>query len=605
MRLTLRSREVLAVTAVVLLVVAVTTAAQLAAVARIALRSASDEGTFAARQLFHQSARAMAASRQPPVIALRRDPGVRALLDGIVGYSPTIVYAAIVDRSGRALVHSSPALEDATLPPRESVEAVVGASALTTVTMLFGQPRVYEALLPLQVGDRPFGVVRVGLSTSLIRRELTHTLLRSLALAAGAIVIAVLAGLGVGTMLLRSIRRITEGMERLVRGQYGATVELTGDDELGELAARVNRLGERIQADQSQWQSERAQLAGIINTLEDAVIVLDPGRRVVFSNSAAEDVLARRLDDIGGSTLDAVLPADHPLLGVISDLFEAGQECRSMPLKVPRGDGGTREVAVSSYRIDEGAHAGAGVLALKDLDPVRAVQSLVSYSQKLAALGHLTAGVAHEVRNPLNAMRIHVELLRTRLGSAPRPEVSEPLDVLVGEIQRLDRVVQGFLKFARPQDLRLSRVDVNALLADAARLSSTEAVEAGCIIALDLATGLPGVIADPELLEQAVTNLLVNAIQAMPSGGTVTLASRDGAHGTVEIRVSDEGVGIRPDDVERIFRLYYTTKPNGSGIGLSLVYRIVQMHDGRVDVESTVGRGTTMTVTLPSARGLA
>ena len=604
MRLSLRSREVLAVTAVALLVVAVTTAAQLAAVTRIALRSASDEGTFVARQLFHQSARVVAASRQPPPIALRRDPGVRALLDGIVGYSPTIVYAAIVDPAGRAVVHSIPALEDARLPPRENIETVVGASALATVATLFGEPRVYEALLPLQFGDRPFGAVRVGLSTSLIRRELTPTLVQSLALAAGAIVIAVLAGLGVGTMLLRSIRRIAEGMERLVRGQYDATVELTGDDELGELAARVNRLGEQIQADQSQWQSERAQLAGIINTLEDAVIVLDPGRRVVFCNSAAEDVLGRRLDDVAGFTLDAVLPADHPLLGVIGDLFEAGQECRSTPLKVPRGDGGTREVAVSSYRIDEGAHAGAGVLALKDLDPVRAVQSLVSYSQKLAALGHLTAGVAHEVRNPLNAMRIHVELLRTRLGE-PRPEVSEPLDVLVGEIQRLDRVVQGFLKFARPQDLRLARVDVNALLADAARLSTPEAVEAGCTVALDLEPGLPTVIADPELLEQALTNLVVNAIQAMPNGGTVTLASRAGAPGTMEIRVSDEGVGIRPENLERIFRLYYTTKPNGSGIGLSLVYRIVQMHDGRVDVESTVGRGTTVTITLPPARGLA
>ena len=179
------------------------------------------------------------------------------------------------------------------------------------------------------------------------------------------------------------------------------------------------------------------------------------------------------------------------------------------------------------------------------------------------------------------------------------------MEVIAQEIQRLDRVVQGFLKFVRPQELRLGPVDANALLQEVSQLMAPEAAQAGARIALDLTPDLPPVAGDVELLQQACTNLVTNAIQAMPKGGTVTLASQRGPDGAIEVRVSDEGVGIPREDLDRIFRLYYTTKPTGSGIGLSLVYRIMQMHDGRIDVESVVGRGATMILTLPVAPGRA
>jgi signal transduction histidine kinase/HAMP domain-containing protein len=600
MRLTLRAREVLAMTTVVLLVVAVATVAHLASVARITLRAAADEGELLARQLFHQSSRVIAGSRLTSPVALRRDPGIRALLEGMVGYSHTVVYAAIVDSAGRAVVHSNSAREGKTLPPRESLETVRAWGTPRVIGAMLGEPQVYEARLPMRIGERPFATVRVGISTTLLRRELTQALVRSLALAAGALVVSVAVGLGAGRVLLRSLRRIAQGMERLARGEYGATVDLTRDDELGELAARVNRLGEQIRTDRSQWQSEKAQMEGIINSLEDSVIFLNPQREVVFCNQGAERVLNRRLEEMVGHPLEAFLPGEHPLLPVVEELFEARQERRNLPLKVPWPDGGTRELAVSSYLIQGGERVGGCVLALKDLDPVRAVQSLVTYSQKLAALGRLTSGVAHEVKNPLNAMRIHLELLKTRL-AGDRPEVVENLDVIAQEIQRLDRVVQGFLKFVRPQELRLVPVDLNALLTEVALLSAPEAAQNGNQIALDLAPHLPPTMGDAALLEQACTNLVTNAIQAMPQGGTVTLATRLLPEEALEVRVSDEGVGIPPEALDKIFRLYYTTKPNGSGIGLSLVYRIVQMHDGHIDVESAVGQGTTIILTLPAA----
>ena len=594
MRLSLRARQVLALAFVVLLVVVASTVAHLSNVARVALGAAADEGELLARQVYHQSARVMAASPAASSALLQQDPGIRALLEGMIGYSHTVVYAAVVDPADRILVHSNPKLDGQILPPRESIERLRTRSTLANVASFFGQPEVYEAQVPMRLGETPFGTVRVGVSTSLLKQELTQAALYSMGVALVALGVAVAVGLVVGHLLLQSLRKIAQGMERLARGEYGATVELTRDDELGELAARVNQLGERVHAEQSHWQSDRARMEGILDSLEDAMIVLNANREVVFCNQAAEGLL--------DGAMTGVLPADHPLAPVVAELFDAGIERRNAAVKVRTPDGQSRELAVSSYRIADGERAGGGVLALRNLEPVRAVQSLVTSSQKLAALGRLTSGVAHEVKNPLNAMRIHLELLKARLGTS-QLAVRENVDVIAQEIVRLDRVVQGFLKFVRPEEIRLAPVPVEALLAEAARLMAPEANRAGVRIAQDVAPDLPPVAGDAELLQQALTNLVTNSIQAMPKGGTVTLGARIGPDGAVEIRVADEGVGIAAQDLEKIFRLYYTTKSQGSGIGLSMVYRTVQMHDGRVDVESEVDRGTVMILTLPVAPG--
>src|SRR3989442_8153781 len=516
MGLTLRARRGLALAVVVLLVVTGSTVGHLASVTRIALGAAAEEGELLARQLYHQSSRVLAAVPAPSPAVLQRDPGIRAMLEGIVGYSHTVLYAAVVDPSGRILAHSNPELEGEILPRRQSLEHMKAWSTLRSVLSLLGEPDVYEAQVPMVLGERPFATVRVGVSTSLLRQELARAALHSLGVALAALGVAVVVGLGVGPMLLQALKRIRQGIERLARGERVAAVDLTRDDELGELAARVDRGG------------ERTRMQGTLDNLEDAVIVLNANREVVFHNQAAEALLGRRSA--------TVLPDEHPLATVVAELFDHGIERRNASVEVPSPDGQPRELAVSSDRIADGSGAGGGVLALRSLEPVRAVQSLVTYSQKLAALGRLTSGVAHEVKNPLNAMRIHLEVLKTRLADA-QPAARENLDVIAQEIQRLDPGVHGVLQFVRPPDLHLGPVDVSALLGEVGRLMAPEAARAGTRIALDVAPELPPVAGDVELLQQACTNLVTNAIQALPNGGTMTLAACRGGDGGLEGRV--------------------------------------------------------------------
>jgi signal transduction histidine kinase len=598
----LRVREMLALTTVVLLVVVVLTLAHLAGVAQVMLGSAGDEGRLLARQLFHQAARVVAEDRAATPDVLRSDANIRALMEGMVGYSRVVVYAAVVDPAGRAVVHSDPMLEGRSFGPRRTLDTVLESGTPRMLVALLGLPQIYEVQLPIRRGEAPFATISVGISTSLVRQELREALVRSVALGVAALVIAVAVGLGAGRMLLESLRQIARRVERLAReglarGDFGGAVELRQGEDMVNLADRVNRLGEQIQAEPAPAGATAA--TGTIQRLEDAVVFLGADREVVFLNQAAERVLGLDLDSAKGRSLATTLPPDHPLLEVEARLFTTSEPERNRPVSVAAADG-PREMVVSSYRLQDGDHAGGAVLVLKDLSPLRAVESIVTYSQKIASLGRLTSGVAHEVKNPLNAMRIHLELLRTRLGQ-DRPDVADNVEVIGESLQRLDRVVQGFLRFMRPQDLRLQPLDANALVGEVARIAETEVRAAGVTVDLDLASDLPLVAADQELIQQAVSNLATNGIQAMAPGGTLTLGTRRAPDGGVEIRVVDQGTGIAPEDLDRVFRLYYTTKPGGSGIGLSLVYRIVQMHDGRIDVDSTVGKGTTMTVTLGPA----
>jgi signal transduction histidine kinase len=257
-----------------------------------------------------------------------------------------------------------------------------------------------------------------------------------------------------------------------------------------------------------------------------------------------------------------------------------------------------REFLVSAFSVTDAQKAMGAMVLLKDLDSIKTFQSLISYSAKLTALGRLTSGVAHEMKNPLNAMVIHLELLKEKL-NASSEGIRENLEVIESEIKRLDRAVMGFLKFARPQELMLRPVDLNALLQNIVTLLGAEWQKAGIRFDFQPASSLPSIIGDEEPLRQAFLNVLLNACQAMPTGGTVRIATEVEGRGPVKVTIADEGVGIPSEDLEKIFTLYYTTKPEGSGIGLSLVYRTVQLHDGSIEVSSEIGRGTTATIRFP------
>ncbi|MGH7369959.1 MAG: sensor histidine kinase [Candidatus Methylomirabilaceae bacterium] len=600
MTLGIRGKEVLGVTLLVLLIVSLLTVVHLSTITRLVVKDAAEKGSLQARQIFSGSTRALVRASLPhPADALRGDRELRALVESSIGYSPHLLYAMITDRSDTILLHSQRSREGQKAAPRPQIEKLLEMNPLQQFLLLARERPVFESTLPLNLNDQPYGAIRLGLAGSLLWPEVSSAAKRSLLLIALAFPLAWAVGLVLSNLVLVPLRGIASRVDRMARGEFDAPFASDRGDELGQIATKLNLLGRQIQENRSSLMSEKARLEGIVHHLEDAIILLNKDQAVIFANAAAEAFLARPLMEVAGQPLPDVLGADHPLGEAVSETFRRQRPVRNLALRMSQDQDHALDVLASVYPVIDETGVVGGMILLKNIEPLREIQSLVDYSQKLADLGKLTSGVAHEVRNPLNAMIIHLELLKQKLDD-PSKEVAHSLEVVGGEIYRLDRVVQGFLRFVRPQTLQIVPLDLNKLLQVVVQLTEAEWSSRGIRFALHLDHEVPPINGDTELLQQAFLNLILNACQAMPDGGTVTVSSERTGAGRICARVADQGTGIPPENLDKIFRLYYTTKPDGSGIGLSLVYRIVQMHGGSIEVDSKMGRGTIMTVNFPA-----
>ena len=224
---------------------------------------------------------------------------------------------------------------------------------------------------------------------------------------------------------------------------------------------------------------------------------------------------------------------------------------------------------------------------------------LAELSRRISMVGRLTAGVAHEMKNPLNAMTIHLELLKQKLAAGK--SASQHVEIIEQEIRRLDERIQGFLKFVRPDEAKFAPVAIAPLVSSVLDAVQPEAHRAGVSISRGCTDGGLLVAGDAAQLRDMFLNLAQNAVQAMPKGGRLSIDCAAQPNQRVRVRVEDTGVGIAPENLTKIFELYYTTKERGTGVGLSMVYRTVQIHNGEIDVESTLGVGTTFIVVLPAA----
>ena len=452
---------------------------------------------------------------------------------------------------------------------------------------------------------------------------------------------------------MRPIHVLRGGLTRLGKGEFGVTLDLPAGDEFGELGDFFNTVSQQLSADRSLLAGQKANLQSAVEHLEDAVALFNPSGELLFSNPAMEHTLPA---DAIGRVLEGLLPNGHPYRTLVEETLATrksrgpiqiqghgtepvsrARPCREflagLASRRPDAKHGDDELVMTHAIAGTGGELVGVLLVSRNLAHLSRMQSTLAYSRKLVALGRLTAGIAHEVKNPLNAMMIHLELLRTKirglvaatlqpeavaaaggtLGLGPSRAASLPapvqgalehVEIIESEIRRLDEVVQGFLKFTRPEDLRLQPVRVTALFEEILPIIETEATKHAVKVEVDVAASTPSVNGDAAMLRQAFLNLAINACQAMPQGGSLRLVAGPAARQRVEIRIEDTGVGIAPEHLSRIFDLYFTTKERGTGIGLSMVYRIIQMHDGEIEVQSTPGRGTTFRVVLPRASGV-
>ena len=275
--------------------------------------------------------------------------------------------------------------------------------------------------------------------------------------------------------------------------------------------------------------------------------------------------------------------------------------CRKAPQPAHYLSSGQHLLSVDLLEtVPGGASTGSGVLVrLRDPEAQRKLGRELQTADRLAAISRISGGVAHEVKNPLNAILLHVEVAKAKLARGDTDLVQQ-MEIIGGEILRIDRVVKTFLDFTRPVELRLATVPLQEFVEEIVELARTQADASKIRVNVEQQVDGVEVRMDRDLLKQAVLNVVMNAMQAMPEGGELRFEA-SASEDTAEIRVSDTGAGIPPELRDKIFRLYFTTRKEGSGIGLAMAFRFVQLHDGTIDFTSEPGKGTTLAIRLPIA----
>jgi signal transduction histidine kinase len=628
MPLRLRTKFTLTTALLVLAVAVAISAAYVAQVARRAISTTEADAGVAARQVLSQAQYAVnqaaaaglaPASSSPEDIrdylqhALDESQGLSSEMDAVLGNYPAVYEVSIADNNGNALVTSDPSRINRPLPLRPPLSELTNTNVFTQLRVIFGATQLYVVRAPFSIrqGGRPvpYGEVRVTLESALLRAQVTPGLRSAAFLALSAVLLSTLLASIVSRFMLSPIEAINQQLDRYSAGQFdmASTEAPDSGDELGQVSTKITRLGEQLRGVREIFSNLRENLNQVMGGLDDGLILFTQDARAVLISPAVEKFLGAPADQFLGRAATEIFPADHPLRRALRFAGERLQPVENADLELAESvaPGGPHRISITVQAVPE---AGAtspddwgALVTLRDLESRDRIGSELELSERLSSLARITAGVAHEVKNPLNSMRLWLENLKESLPA--NSEVSfQAVRVLDNEIDRLDRVVKRFLDFTRPVEMHMEDISLAEVLSGVIELARPQTERANVKVKMQLAGDLPATRGDQELLRQAVLNLVLNAVEAMKDGGVLSITLERRGENAV-ILVKDTGKGIPPEQRMRVFQLFFTTRKGGSGLGLATAFRIVQLHNGSIDFVSEVGRGTEFRIELPFARG--
>ena len=545
--------------------------------------------------------------------ALQTDSELSNQLLAALTSSKSLLEIAVCDPQDMILV-DIPGRAGIKFPAYPDFRPLVKGSFVQKMRVLLGDSQAkYQLSQGLGALNQPPAIyVKVVVYPQLIREEIMRTIQShaqvSILLLAGAIVVAFL----FSAVAFRPIDKLGHMLDLLASGEFENQESLpapkSSADEFGVVASKVNLLGQQLRGAQYDFSDLRGNFEKLLDDLEDAVLVFGRDRRLVVAAGAMEKFLGHERSQLIGQAMIDIFPPSTSLGLLLQQAAQTGRSIRNRRVPIGTSGNGSSGVAVALVSVDvlEALQTGIGtglsaglMVRLRDPEATRQIGRQLQTADRLSAISRITGGVAHEVKNPLNAILMHVELARMKLAKGDN-DLKPQMDIITSEIVRLDRVVKTFLDFTRPVELHPVEVPLESFVNDIAELARPLAETAGIELIVSQETDGVSIGADLDLLKQAMLNVVINAIEAMPDGGQLRFESAVRGD-DAEIRIVDSGCGIRPELKEKVFGLYFTTKQTGSGIGLAMTFRIVQLHDGTIDFTSEPGKGTTFVIRIPTA----
>ncbi|HTT23794.1 MAG TPA: ATP-binding protein [Candidatus Sulfotelmatobacter sp.] len=528
---------------------------------------------------------------------MQEDVNLNNLLLSDPGDWRYIYDAAIVDVNGKALLHSNVGLQGKLIEPRPDFDKnVVQANLRQQIRLVFSPAAVYDVTYPLQLNATPFGTIRIGVQTVFLKSEVQDKLRTSAFYSGALIILSFLLAAGISNIALGPLKQINRNLDSVTAGEGDLYSSPSEHDEYGLVSLKIANLGRQIRDSKEIFSALKDNVDQLMSKLQDGLMLFSRDSRVVLVSAPVESFLGRPRGELLGRTVQEVFDRDSLLGSALLDSFE-----RRRPMSQREFDvvGGKRVEVSLDFVQEKNSQIGA-LLVMRDTEPVRRIGDEIEMSRRLSASSRVTRGVAHEVKNPINAIVLHLQLLQNKLAQQ-EPDTRRHMDIIDSEIRRLDRVVQTLVDFTRPRDLHLEDIDLRQLLEDVVQLAAPDAEQHGVTVDLHMPNEKLPVKVDIDLMKQAILNVVINGVQAMTQGGLLTISARR-ENGVALAEVQDQGGGIPKDLHDKVFELYFTTKKEGSGIGLAQTYQILQWHYGSVDFESA-DKGTIFRFQIPMAAG--
>lgn len=604
-------RKTIIVLVITLMVTAMVTAFSylyISQILRLRITNANETATSLTHQLAYAVSNAVpdfsstsidtnnsAAVRRALADYVQTDVALNNLLQSDPGDWRFIYDVTIVDVSGKALLHTNASVVGKVIAPRPDFQKVVGARFREQIRLVFSPAAVYDVTYPLELNGEPFGTIRIGVQTIFLKSEVEARLMKAAYISIALIFASLFLAAGISHLALGPLKKLSRNLDSVSAGDASAlSGNESGHDEYGLVTLKIANLGRQIRDSREIFSALKDNVDQLMAKLQDGLMLFARDSRVVLVSAPVEGFLGRPRAELLGHTVREVFDRDS-LLGAA--LLEAFERRRPLSQREYEAAGGKRVQVSLDFVQEKNSQIGA-LLIMRDPESVRRIGDEIEMSRRLSASGRLTRGVAHEVKNPINAIVLHLQLLRNKLAEQ-EPDTRRHMDIIDSEIRRLDRVVQTLVDFTRPRDLHLEEVDLRRLMEEVAQLAAPDAEQHGVTIERHMPEQRLAIKVDVDLMKQAILNVVINGVQAMPQGGLLTISARR-ENNAVVAEVRDQGGGIPRDMHDKIFELYFTTKKEGSGIGLAQTYQVLQWHYGSVDFESVEGTGTVFRFHIPA-----
>lgn len=525
---------------------------------------------------------------------------------------PAVEYVVFYDKEGRVAAYTGLGeLTRGAAPPD-----------LTSSGMPLEQERVnmqlqsplagpgIDVLVPVAIpGDRLWGAVRLGMGLEAIYRQIRRMTLIITLLGFASVAVVWLVAAVFTRRITVPVGRLVEASERVSGGDLSARVVASTGDELEDLAEKFNWMVERLGEQRDRLESNLQEIRTlkeysdlVIWSMTNGLVTLAADGRITTFNRMAEEIFGVPAETASGRLPGEVWGAGSSLAGVLEEGCRSKREAGGVEV-VWDGEHGRKVIGLSMAPVAQEGDDPVGYLALfTDLTEKKEMEDQIRRADRLAALGTLAAGLAHEIRNPLTAVRAFVQMFPEKAG---QERFQEKFNRIVPrELERVTELIDNLLDLVRTPRFNMQNVDAGEIINQVLETLEPEMADRGVVLRRLPDNGPSIVMADEGYLSRGFHNIILNAVQAMPGGGTLTVAvsgRREGpSNGQVVVNVTDTGSGIPAEQVDQIFNPFFTSKEKGTGLGLAVTNKIIEDHGGSINVTSERGHGTTFRITLPA-----